>query len=113
MYDVFPMPLRLDQWRWVTAQVTDNPFLRNRKNNNAFEGLRSHRRTTRGERRGRREGMELTYDDTTGTDQSDLFLQGYSAPSGTSLGAGVRLAPTWVFLFGVVSVPGSFFHPSR
>lgn len=55
----------------------------------------------------------LTYDDATGTDQSDLFLQGDSAPSGTSLGAGVRLAPTWVFLFGVVSVPGSFFHPSQ
>ena len=55
-------------------------------------------------------GIGLTYDDSTTTDQSNLFLRGHSAPSRISL---LRLAPTWVVLFSVVPVPGSFFHVSQ
>lgn len=62
---------------------------------------------------GPRKGPGLTYNDTTGADQSDLFLQGYSAPSRASLGlrAGVRSAVR-VVLRGVVSLSGSLFHLS-
>lgn len=82
--------------------------------NNTLEGLRFHRSPTRGgEEWSVGEGIGLTYNDTASTDQSNLFLQGYSALSGPSIGAGLRLAPTRVVLFSVVSVSGSFFHLSQ
>lgn len=110
MTDRTSMVLRLDRWRWVAAQVIDRAKLLERLR----RGIKVPRRTP-GEgvgwcprRRGGRKGPGLTYNDTTGADQSDLFLQGYSAPSRACLvlRAGVRSAPTRV------SVSGSLFHLS-